>query len=346
MKIDFLHNDLLRLKSVILTMRWPFEGSQILKGMLFLFVACPAFLVADHAYTIIFVHIGSRLPSHLSIAMSQAYLFNPEANIVLIASNEALEGFSQPFAMTCLSCEDLPLTEEHAAFLIKNKLDGYARYTSERFFYLHDYMQAYDAHNVFHIENDVLLYVDLGELLPVFQKHYPGIAATFESDVKCIPGFLFIANNGVMKALVQCFMRKITRALWDMTVLAEFRRENKINIDTLPVIMPSYILEHTPPALGQRLLKEQLWFCNYIDEFVSIFDAAAIGIYFDGLQTVKGNYPPGYCISSIFNPSLLTYTWERDDQSRMVPYVLYGGKKYRINNLHIASKRLERFIFP
>lgn len=315
---------------------------------LLLLLCLPCLLWGSVPYSIVCIHIGKTLPSYLEIALAQARLFNPDCPIILIANSNALKGFCSGSSITLVSCESLSVTQEHIEFRKKTKLndqlsEGYWRYTSERFLYLHDYMAAVGAENVFHIENDVLLYVDLEKLLSVFQQYYPGIATTFESESKCIPGFVYIANEEASRKLAKAFAQKASRAITDMKLMAQFWKEHKEDIDCLPMIMESYILEHTPPSFENRLLKKQLRHCNCIAQFGSIFDGAAIGVFFDGLDPSKGDHPPGYLMKDLFNASYLDYKWSLDENGRKVPFAQYGNEIYRINNLHIASKRLDRF---
>lgn len=315
---------------------------------LILLLWLPCFLWSEVPYAIVFVHIGKTLPAHLEIALAQARLFNRECPIILIANANALQGFCPSSNTTLVSCESLPLTREHEEFRKRSKLndqflEGYWRYTSERFLYLHDYMAAFGAKNIFHIENDVLLYVDLEKLLPVFQAYYPGIATTFESEFKCVPGFVYIANEGAVQKLANSFAQKASKAMTDMKLMAQFWKEHKEDIDCLPMIMESYLLDHIPAGIDNRIWRKKLRHCSNIAQFESIFDGAAIGVFFDGLDPAKGDYHPGYLMKGLFNASWIDYKWEMDENGRKVPYAIYGSEIYRINNLHIASKRLERF---
>lgn len=308
----------------------------------------PSFLLGEFPYSIVFVHIGKTLPRHVEIALDQARLFNPECPIILVANENALTDFSSFSNITLVTCESLPLTKEHEEFLKRTKLNdqylnGFWRYGTERFLYLYDYMAAFGAENVFHIENDVLLYVDVGEFAPIFYENYPTIATTFETDFRCIPGFFFVANGKALQKLAQYFVQKCTKGLTDMHVIAQFWKEHKENIDCLPMIMESYLYENTPKSFENSLLKKKLRHAKHIEKFGSIFDGAAIGVYFDGLDPAKADYPPGYIMKDLFDPSFFIYEWIPDEKGRRVPYASYGTKKFKINNLHIASKRLELF---
>ena len=85
-------------------------------------------------------------------------------------------------------------------------------------------------------------------------------------------------------------------------------------------------------------------YTNHFYLFNSLFDAAAFGQYLGGEDPRNGHSAPGFINEScIFNPSHFTYTWEEDDQGRLVPYAHYKNEKVRINNLHIHSKNLAPF---
>ncbi len=318
------------------------------KLYLFLF-ACSSFLEGrENSYSIVYVHIGQTLPSYLKVSLIQTRLFNPEAKLVLIANRTTLNNFDPSLNLTLIPLEDLPKTIEHSTFEKRTKLDtdfehGYHKYTSERFLVLFDYMVKYHAENVFHIENDVLLYKNLQELLPVFQKYYPAIASTFESEFKCIPGFLFIKNDKSMKQLANYFAIKAHLALSDMKLLALFWKDHEEAIDCLPMIMENYLLEKSPTRFNTNAWKKKQRHCQHIEEFGAIFDGAAIGVYFDGLSPDKGNFPPGHLMKMLFNPSEIDFFWSLDEYSRKIPFARYKEKTYPIVNLHIASKRLENF---
>ena len=46
-------------------------------------------------YTIVFVHMGSSLPSHIGTAIKQARLFNPNCRMILITNQDLLKKLPQ-----------------------------------------------------------------------------------------------------------------------------------------------------------------------------------------------------------------------------------------------------------
>lgn len=301
--------------------------------------------------TIVFVHIGETLPPYVSKALLQARKFNKDCPIVLIANKKALQAsLDCPESITYINCESLTRTLEHRKFADKTKLNdqwktGFWRYTSERFLYLHDFMQQYGVDNVFHLENDNMLYVDLQSILTVFQSKYKGIAGTFDNDDRCIPGFIYIKNPQVMELLAKCFVDHAKSRLNDIETLVRFRKEKGTDfIDNLPVITEEYCNEQPMRSISKHCAKDKKKYCLNISSFQSIFDAAALGQFLGGTDASDTPSKLGFINEScLFNPSKLTFEWIVDAEGRRVPFMQYSGKKFRINNLHIHSKNLMLF---
>ncbi len=217
-------------------------------------------------------------------------------------------------------------------------------YACERFFYLEDYMQQYNQQHVFHIETDVMLYADLATLLPTFKTHYSGIAAVFDNDDRCIPSIVYASKSTSLNPLSKCFLQYAAQGKWDMEVLAILRKNAPTTIiDSLPIIMNNYQKKHPlKSSMGHTPVDPKLYSKN-ISLFNSVFDGAALGQYLGGII-----YDPnqiGFINERcLFNPSHLKFQWRIDELGRKMPYMIFEGKSFRINNLHIHSKKTERFL--
>jgi hypothetical protein len=314
----------------------------------------PLSATAAGQYPIVFIHIGEKIPSYAATAISQAALFNGDDAIILLANQKALEDFKLNFphlSYQPISCESLKMTKEHREFLQLSTLDpnfrdGFWKYASERFLYLYDLIEEYDLQNVFHLEYDVMLYVNLESLLPILQKNYPGIGATFDNDERCIPGFVYISQKSAMKKLAKFFAMHANSGWNDMQVLGAYKSvEGPQQIQNLPVIMPEYLKNNALVSPSGHTVKNTKLYSCYFEEFQSIFDAAALGQYLGGIDPRNGESKPGFINEScVFNPSLLRFIWEQDSQGRWIPFAIFGKTCCRINNLHIHSKKLENFI--
>lgn len=330
----------------------------LLKTCLLLFVLIQA-MRAD-AYCIVFVHLGEKLPDYISVALAQARIFNKTAPVYLLANQSALLNHDKKIDelnIYCIAVETIPQTTEHKKYLEytlakKGITDGFCLYTSERFLVLYDWMLFSGLRDVVHVENDTLLYADINELLPVFKKHYPGIATTFDCDARCVPCFMYIADASAMQKSAQFFVREMAArtprpdwGIWDindMQTIAHFKKlYDGTVIAPLPVIMPEYAKQYELiNSIGQRPENPEDYSRN-IEHFNSLFDAAAIGQFLGGTYA-EGK--PGFISEAcIFNPARLQYGWKIDSEGRRVIYVVFQNKKYRLNNLHVHSKKLAQF---
>ncbi len=306
-------------------------------------------------YSIVFVHIGPSIPEYTATAIKQSRLFNPKADIYLVAQTQAYKNLCltkdlAQFDPIFVSTESLPLSSDHAKFQKKSKLDnlyrnGFWRYATERFFYLNALISSKDLKNVFHMENDVMLYCDLEEFIEVFSANYKGIAATFDNEERVIPGFLYIHDDQSIGSLTRFLAKKSLSGENDMVTLAAFKFvENGKYIDNLPIIFPSYAEKHPLVSSYKHRTDNPKKFFNNYELFEAIFDAAALGQYLGGADPRNGHLPAGFINEScLFNPSFLDFIWQIDPKGRKVPYAMFEGQKIKINNLHIHCKNLEAF---
>ena len=232
-----------------------------------------------NAYSIVYVHIGPTIPDYLAITMAQARLFNEQCPIYLIANKEAIKKISSEFSKSniiYIACEALKISKKHKKFH-KNKnhdwsLNGFWVYTSERFFYLEEFVSQYKLNDVFHFENDIMLYADLNSLLPIFHKHYKGmIGATFENDDRCVPSIMYIPNSAPLTALVNSFPLKVDMLNSDMENVARFKDKNhKSLIDYLPIVVREYAYDHPLQAFAKKSLNPE-FFSNYLSAIFQRF---------------------------------------------------------------------------
>ena len=315
----------------------------------FLLMAFPLFA----EYSIVFIHLGySRrdiFPRRL-----RRRPFNPDCPIYLISEISYQPTDNELVGMNVkrLYIHFFKKSAAHNHFVRTSRLErrslgGFWFYSSERFFYLEELIRQEGLTNVFHLENDVMLYRNLGELLPVFERKYAGMmAAPFEKDERCVPGLVYVSGLRPMEALVSFFKDRAEHSETDMEMIGKFDTiYHQIFIDHLPTVMPSYTaregLRHAPadPAV----------YSNGYEEFQSVFDAAALGQYLGGIDPIPhaGNpyaARPGYeSPLSVFDVAKLRLYWEVDEKGRRVPWMEFEGEKVRVNNLHIHSKQLEKF---
>jgi hypothetical protein len=318
-------------------------------------IATPIHTQEDEC-SLVFVHLGSsEIPSYAVTAVEQARLFNPNCPFYFIVQQAQVKPLStrlKHYHVTCVAAESLRKTPHHIRFLQTSTLDphwhnGFWKHTTERFFYLEEFIKDNNLTAVFHIENDIMLYANLQSLLPVFQKHYKGIGVTFPSDHQCVPGFVYIPSAENLQPINQFLADHACEGKDDGLTLSKCKNTiGREYIDYLPVICPEYMQYYEMKnSFGEKPIDPTL-FSQHIEEFQSLFDAAAFGQYLGGWSPLNhgwdnGKRPKNFW--SMFDAEHVPIVWERDGLNRKIPYATFAGKKYRINNLHIHSKNLKGF---
>lgn len=314
-----------------------------LKHWLLTLIYCTSLLANAHeSCSLAFVHLGEELPDYLPIALKQARLFNPDIPIYLIANKCAFQkAHNTPKTVICICCEDLPQSNAHTMFLKNSQhnnsfRNGFWRKATERLFYVEELMHSHELTNVIHMEYDNMLYVDLHELMPTL-KQYSELGIIFDNDSRTIPNFIFIAQPSSMTHLATYIALQANRAINDMHIIALYKNNYPHMVKSLPVIPNSY-------TNFQKKVADPTLYSNNIDSFQSLFDGAAIGQYLGGIDPRNGHSAPGFINrDAAYDVSHFQFDWQLDEHERNIPYLKYQGEKYRINNLHIHSKKLENF---
>lgn len=298
-------------------------------------------------YSLAYVHIGSNLPKYLPTAIAQARLFNPSCPILLLASSAALSEYdSMAYNVTPVPLESLTITSNHQYFINNTNLRDLWRFAIERFLYLDDVIQQYGLRNVFHTENDVMLYFDLSTKLSVFQNYYNGMIATvFDCDERSVPSFVYISDVNPSAKLAEFIAAQGCRNTTDMEILGRFKDQNyKTLSDHLPILIPGYAQDRSLTNLSCRTAGDALRYSNHLDQFNLIFDAAALGQFLGGIDPMFGNTRTGFIAElSVFLTHYFQYHWERDNKGRLIPYITYKDETYPIANIHLHGKNLNAF---
>ena len=117
-------------------------------------------------------------------------------------------------------------------------------------------------------------------------------------------------------------------------------------MDYAPVITREYLKKYPLESIEGKILDKN---CS-IDAFKGkhnynfIFDGAAIGQYIAGIPSksnsqLKEKYINENCL---YNASFFDIKWEYDSFGA-APYIYDGESKYKIMNLHIHSKQLNKY---
>jgi hypothetical protein len=266
---------------------------------------------------IILVTIGNY-QEYILDNIKQLLLFNNH-DITVITNKEYFDYFHE-YNITLIDCNEL--SDYHFndnSHLDKQFRNGFWHYCSLRLFYVYSYIKQYQLSKCIHLENDVLTYVDFDTLTFKENKIY----ATFDCDHRVIPGIVYIPNDIAFEPIISQY----NTTLNDMENLARFDES---------VILPLPIF----PNINEINKLNKLY-----DEFNMIFDGAAMGQYLGGIDPRNdSNDTIGFVNETcVIKYNAYEFEWVKLDDL-LIPYLVIESNKYRICNLHIHCKQLNKFI--
>lgn len=310
-------------------------------------------------HSIVFVHLGGELPAWSFATMAQATVFN-NCPIIMLAEAAALKNARLPVGVQGVAVEDIGISDIHNAFrqvsvLDRNQRNGFWTHTTERFYVLEHAMKRLGLASVLHLENDVLLYTGLDTLEPKLTALYPGVAATFDNDARCIPGFVFVPRVGVLSAFVHFVVAVMENARTlppeqrpaptDMMLMAIWRRSRpRAEMDSLPVVPHDY-----PAALrsiGGDVAADPAVYSRHFAELGMVFDAAALGQYLGGVDPRNQAGPSRGFVNEdcLFDPRLLKPRMVTGDDGLRRPVIETASGIWPVANLHMHSKDMADFL--
>lgn len=303
---------------------------------------------------LVFIHVGQKNADYVEHSINQAIIFNSTVDFFLISTEELYSRIKDKIykKINFVDYSKLKKSSEHVKFLSNTKLDkcwneGFWLYTTERFFYLENFCKLYKLNNIFHLENDVMIYLDLKEKLDVFHNNYQ-IGLTFETD-RCIPGFVYFKDYSYLSLITNFIYKKnrffFQKKLNDMELLSLFFKKNKKEKNNIN-ILPTTIREITNLKNIKKVVNLKL--DNNYELFNGIFDAAYFGLNLDGFDKTgvfknKNIDHKDWIKNSIIDIEKFQINFETINNLK-VPYIKFNERKIKIFNLHIHSKNLLKYM--
>ncbi len=300
---------------------------------------------------IVLTHSGIRpIPEYAADCVEQVRLLS-DIPIYFVCSKDKVIPDSIKKYTNLVYIEDIPVSLPHLKFYRKlasfrSMYDNFFQHTSERFFILDEVIRGLDLKNVIHMENDILLYEDASRLIDKMNRLFSDITVPRISEEYCMAAVMYIPDSASLNRFLDYLLEHVLdRGTNDMKMLAGYLREN--GLKPLPVINREYVEEKgLINKNGESPSAEHIEeYSLFTDDFVGIFDPAAIGQYLGGTdQKPRGvTDNSGYENAlSYVDITLLDIRWEKETAGYM-PFLYYGDKKYKIHNLHIHCKQLKRF---
>ncbi len=299
------------------------------------------------------VYIG-QLREFVYECVKQIKLWNPTSTIHLCINNNDhnkpyIEGLKDDVNFVYI--EDLEMTYQHKIFVQRYtnmSMNGFWRYTMERFFVVEEAMRKLNLKNVFHLEIDNMIYFKVDEILEKC-KSIDKILIPSDSERRYIAGTCFINNPDSLNVLNRYFTEHCVNKD-EMHSIMSFTKIHS-EVDTWPVL---------PPGDNTRLIYEDRRHCvddikrisNHSELFGGVFDAAAVGQYFGGIDPIhqKTNSDGFVNKDSIFGIDRAKFRWQKvkgDLQDRVLQRLTMSVNEdewYPVYNLHIHNKNLKRWL--
>ena len=292
------------------------------------------------------VYIG-QLREFVYECVKQIKLWNPTSTIHLCINNN---DHNKPYIerlkedVNFVYIEDLEMTYQHKIFVQRYtnmSMNGFWRYTMERFFVVEEAMRKLNLKNVFHLEIDNMIYFKVDEILEKC-KSIDKILIPSDSERRYIAGTCFINNPESLNVLNRYFTEHCVNKD-EMHSIMSFTKIHT-EVDTWPVL---------PPGDNTRLIYEDRRHCvddikrisKHSELFGGVFDSAAVGQGIFGIDKIHNpNNTDGFINKdSIFDFSRIWFKWVKEEGRLQRLYMSLDKEQfYPIFNLHIHSKDLFR----
>lgn len=312
---------------------------------------------------LVYIHIGDNLPNYIFDSIYQSLLVSPTTKIYVILNDSVIPHFRSIISnfnlnlylknhiniemhIECIPISILKVPQEYSNFInnlpdtTKQFRDSFWISTTARFFYIESLMELFKLRNVYHIENDIMIYENLEDIPLDKNKMY----MVKDSPGRVIPSILFIPDCSHL---------------------------NRLNGYMLKQLLSSQTLMNDMQLLGSYSANHIDYFpFDFITDSSFIMDGAAIGQFVGGIDprnipeynNKNENEQQLLCINnptkgfinetSTFKPNEITI-FKKDLHLNNVNVsieLFYGQKESgnviqlkQINNLHIHSKQLYQF---
>ena len=254
-----------------------------------------------------------------------------------------IESFT-PYAITLVYLEDLVQTPHHQRFHLHYTnlgMNSFWKYAMERFFYVEECMKTYGLTDVFHHEFDNMVYFKADELAPLC-KQKNKLLIPSDSDSRFIAGSCYIPSAEALTPMNECFSEASGQN--EMEMMMQFYRLNQDKLEGWPIVPPEYT-HQLKPISGHAIANPHRMH-ESVSYFKGVFDAAAIGQYFGGIDPIHDpNNTDGYVSPDCaFQVDQLRFQWKKHNELYQ-PWISADQTHwYPIYNLHIHNKNMSRWL--
>jgi hypothetical protein len=246
---------------------------------------------------------------------------------------------------TWVDITTLPLTESHTRFKATTLLPGidydkgFWQWTTERLFVLDDWMRSTGVTECFHLENDNMLYQDISAITPFLRSISPGLSTTFQGQgadgsLRTCFSILYCSSVDALARFL-FFLAGAPSSIDEMTRSGPYWEDTEEDCSYLATAPVGVVLKS---ETYRHWIQDERFI-----EIGCVFDSSTHGQYLGGNDPIHVNFGPGYINPDCeFRADQYVYSWEGDE--RRYPVIPDSdGKLWKIANLHIHCKDLEKF---
>jgi hypothetical protein len=292
---------------------------------------------------LVLCHTGNLFPEYIFQCIYQAYYFNKQDISIYLLTNKKfvspiynqISKWQSSNLMNVFTVIPVEQLELESAILqqfkqlkgqTNNFREGFWIHTTARFIYIYEFMKTMNLENVFHIENDVMIYSNLRTIFIELQKQNMTnkLITVQDHPKRSICSIVFIPKENNLESFLQFSLEKlkVVEGLNDMELMGAFNDK------------------HTFPDSPEHPLAKSL----------GIFDGAALGQYLGGIDlrninSSQNNISPfenptvGFINeTAIFKPNTCEYKYNGQKW-----VLLKDNIEFPIHCLHIHSKQLYNF---
>ena len=202
--------------------------------------------------------------------------------------------------------------------------NGFWQLTSQRFYYIYEFMKKFNVINVIHLENDVLIYYNCNVLLDKLNQKFMYIP--FDTYERNIASIIYIPSAPIFKLILDNY---------------DFNKNDMQNFSNIKHITG---LIQNFPIFPQQFASnpEESFVSENSNIFPYIFDAAAIGQYLGGIDPRNSTTPN--TVGFVNETCTIKYNKYSFIMNKdKLPFINIQGTEIPIFNLHIHSKILKDF---
>ncbi len=283
--------------------------------------------------TIVFVHLGTKIPPYLKKNISRTRLIFPKIKLVLVCDSASNPGKNWDVDCDVFEYDQSELS--HMGVVVPELLhdhkfwDGYWQHTFKRLFAIGAYQKSAPHERILHLESDVILFKSfpIGEFSKINHLAWPQVSKSYSvASIVYSPSFanyLFL-----MKELVKFAMTDpLTN---DMQALSNFASSHPDKYFSLPTKLDCSEAEsQLQPGI------------ETLNPFSGVFDGLTLGYWFTGRDSrdawgVRSRYLVP--LNSPLDYSLSKFQVDSECNLYMDSTPVYC--------LHVHSKNLGYFEFP